>query len=162
MKILITTLNEVDIPALWVIENAAMTLKEAPFLIKDVGYDSYKAGLLAKDVLVARDDNDEILGSLVFSPAGRLSVQKHHWQFGMSVAPKAQGKGVGRLLIEALLRQGKPAGIKKISMRVMGTNPNAIAFYKHLGFTEEAHYRLEFWIDGEWVDDYQFAYYYDV
>lgn len=161
MEIFITSLNEADIPAIWKIENAVMTLKEAPFLVKDVGYEAFKEGLLAKKVLVARNNKDEVLGSLVYSPAGRWSVQKHHWQFGMSVAAQAQGKGIGRMLIEALLQSGSSAGIKKISLRVMGTNPNAIAFYKHLGFTEEAHYQCEFWIDEEWVDDYRLAYYYD-
>jgi ribosomal protein S18 acetylase RimI-like enzyme len=34
--------------------------------------------------------------------------------------------------------------IVKISLRVLGTNPNAIGFYEHFGFQQEGHYKKEF------------------
>lgn len=63
-------------------------------------------------------------------------------------------------LLQHLLVNAQAEKIVKISLRVLGTNPNAIGFYEHFGFQQEGRYKKEFFLNGRWVDDYQYALYY--
>lgn len=59
------------------------------------------------------------------------------WVYYLAVAPALRGRGFGRALmqhVEALLvRRGCP----KLSLLVRTSNPEAIAFYRHLGYTQD-------------------------
>ena len=41
----------------------------------------------------------------------------------------------------------------------MATNQEAIRFYEKHGFVQEAHFKEEFYINGHYCDDYQYAYF---
>ncbi|MFI5399078.1 MAG: GNAT family N-acetyltransferase [Candidatus Binatia bacterium] len=56
----------------------------------------------------------------------------------LGVAPAVRGRGVGRVLIEQLLAQGKAGGFHKAVLDVSVLNPRAQALYERLGFTVEA------------------------
>lgn len=47
---------------------------------------------------------------------------------------RAQGRGIGRQLMNVLFDQLKSQGSRGVHLGVGSDNPNAIAFYKHLGF----------------------------
>ncbi|MBC1935927.1 GNAT family N-acetyltransferase [Listeria grandensis] len=161
MAIRITSQEEADIPALWEIEKSVMIKGTTPHIVKENEYEQFKQDIMAQQMLVAKDEDGVVLGSLIYHYPGSSVTRKRQWLFGISVSKAAQGKGVGKKLISSLFELGKENGIGKIAMRVMATNTSAIAFYKHLGFEQEAYFKREFWIDGEWVDDCQFAYYLD-
>jgi ribosomal protein S18 acetylase RimI-like enzyme len=52
--------------------------------------------------------------------------------FGMWVAPEARGKGVGELLVDALIER---AGDRQITLCVAETAPAARRLYERMGFT---------------------------
>lgn len=161
MLIFITPQIESDIPELWEIEKSVMLKGTTPHVVQENEYEQFKKTTMTQHMLVAKGEDGTVLGSLIYHYPGSAPSRQKQWLFGISVSQKAQGQGVGRELIESLFELGRQNNIGKIAMRVMGANTNAIQFYKHLGFEQEAHFKREFWIDGEWMDDYQFAYYLD-
>ncbi len=54
----------------------------------------------------------------------------------MGVSPKAQGKGIGKLLAQHIIDQAKQLGAKKIFLESNRKLSPAISLYKKLGFKE--------------------------
>ncbi len=54
----------------------------------------------------------------------------------IDLVPRAQGLGFGRALIERLLEQLRARGSAGVHLDVSADNPNAIGFYRYLGFEE--------------------------
>lgn len=158
MTIVISDMQPTDIFGLWELEQEIWNKTNTPHVPENYSFEEFEQNIVKQRVLVAREA-DKVVGSLTYHVPGTSEVRNKQWFLGIGVTAAARGKGVGRSLIEALFEKGRAAGIGKISLRVMGTNPEALAFYKHLGFIEEAHFQREFWIDEHWVDDYQLAYY---
>jgi ribosomal protein S18 acetylase RimI-like enzyme len=52
----------------------------------------------------------------------------------IDLLPRTQGHGYGRTLIEWLCAELAARGIRGVHLGVGSDNPNAIAFYEHLGF----------------------------
>lgn len=84
--------------------------------------------------LVQARDADGVLGS-----AGLGS----HWEperattatlFGMYVAPRARGRGVGEALVRAVLDEARRLGKSEVVLEVTSTNAAAEALYARCGF----------------------------
>ncbi len=84
--------------------------------------------------LVQARDASGVLGS-----AGLGS----HWEperatvatlFGMYVAPRARGRGVGEALVHAVLDEGRQRGKSEVVLEVTSNNPAAQALYERCGF----------------------------
>lgn len=84
--------------------------------------------------LVQARDASGVLGS-----AGLGS----HWEperatvatlFGMYVAPRARGRGVGEALVRAVLDEGRRRGKSEVVLEVTSNNPAARALYERCGF----------------------------
>lgn len=65
-------------------------------------------------------------------------VAGHPSHLHIDLLPKWQGAGWGRRLIEALLERLAGAGSPGVHLGVSRRNPRAMAFYRHLGFTDLA------------------------
>jgi ribosomal protein S18 acetylase RimI-like enzyme len=52
---------------------------------------------------------------------------------------RARGQGLGRLLMERLLADLRARGVVGVHLGVDEDNPDAIAFYRHLGFQDVGH-----------------------
>lgn len=78
---------------------------------------------------------------------------------GLAVAPEAQGRGVGRALVEAVLAAAKQRGLVKVTLRVLGHNTGARRLYERCGFVTEGVLKGEFVLDGQPIDDVLMAYY---
>lgn len=50
--------------------------------------------------------------------------------------PRARGRGLGRLLVAALIEDASAAGVELLTLGVRGNNHGAIALYERLGFRE--------------------------
>jgi ribosomal protein S18 acetylase RimI-like enzyme len=57
-----------------------------------------------------------------------------HYLAHLGVAPALRGQGIGRALIEALIRRGVQAGRRRMVLDVATSNPRAQALYARLGF----------------------------
>ncbi len=78
---------------------------------------------------------------------------------GLAVSPAAQGRGVGRHLVEAAVAEAARRGATKVTLRVLGPNTGARRLYERCGFVVEGVLRGEFVLDGELVDDVLMARY---
>jgi RimJ/RimL family protein N-acetyltransferase len=107
-------------------------------------------------LLLAAQINNQIIGLLFFIPNAKKK-NSHAGEFGVSVHPNFQGVGIGRLLIETLLKWATQNGqIEKVFLNVFDTNKNAIKLYKELGFAEEGrHVKAIKQLTGEYVDTIQ-------
>jgi RimJ/RimL family protein N-acetyltransferase len=79
-------------------------------------------------------------------------------EFGITVAPSLQGRGVAREAAQALL--GELFGrldVHRVHASVDPRNLASMALMRCLGMRQEAHFRESFRHRGEWVDDVVFA-----
>lgn len=107
-------------------------------------------------LLLCAQIHDQITGLLFFIPNSKKK-NSHTGEFGVSVHPNFQGVGIGRLLIETLLKWARQNGqIEKVFLNVFDTNKNAIKLYKELGFAEEGrHVKAIKQLKGGYVDTIQ-------
>ena len=74
------------------------------------------------------------------------------------VAPEQQGNGYAteatRLVLDYAFRE---RGLHKVSAFVLVTNDASAAVLEKLGFVHEGTHRSESFVDGEWVDEYNYG-----
>ncbi|MGX7150312.1 GNAT family N-acetyltransferase [Enterococcus ureasiticus] len=159
-NIMVRPIKESDFPALLEIENTIWSNENSPVLHYYESVDEYKEKTDGRIIFVAAD-GDNVHGFVdVHHPTPLLSHKKQ-WMFGIGVHPDSQSLGIGRQLLDYLKDAAAKEGIHKISLRVMGPNTKAIQFYRKNGFIQEALFKDEFFINGTFCDDYQFAYFVD-
>lgn len=84
--------------------------------------------------LVAVDPADGVLcGSVMAGYDGHRG-----WFNYMAVSPAKQGAGVGRLLVEEAKRRLLAMGCCKINLQIRTDNQQAQAFYRSVGFSDDA------------------------
>jgi RimJ/RimL family protein N-acetyltransferase len=87
-------------------------------------------------ILIAELDG-ETIGLLTFTAHPKKKMA-HTGEFGISVHPHHQGKGIGKKMIEHLLLWAKDhPQIEKVNLGVFASNQAAIDLYKKCGFKEE-------------------------
>jgi ribosomal-protein-alanine N-acetyltransferase len=92
--------------------------------------DSIAAGHLAR-VLEGGDAAGE--GELVGYLVAMAGFEEMHL-LNVSVAPSAQGRGLGRLMLDQLIAHCSATGAHRLWLEVRPSNVGARAVYEHLGF----------------------------
>ncbi|MBU5425583.1 GNAT family N-acetyltransferase [Tissierella pigra] len=106
-------------------------------------------GVENKIYLIAEIEN-EIAGSLNYSGRARQRT-KHTGEFGISVAKRYWGLGIGKELIKYMIDWAEKGNVvRKINLRVREDNETAINLYTKLGFKKEGIISREFYIDGKY------------
>lgn len=102
-------------------------------------------------MLVARKEG-KIVGTASFNGFGRERM-KHRGEIAISVLKSEWGNGIGKMLMEAVLKFAKEsAKAEIISLEVRSDNERAIHLYKKFGFEKIGEYKGFFKINGEYVD----------
>lgn len=86
-----------------------------------------------------RDDwsaGDRRLVRLGLEPEQQIAPwrEEHPAEFHIDMLPAAQGKGLGRKLIDVFLAELHRRGVASVGIGVGARNENAVGFYKRLGF----------------------------
>jgi len=93
--------------------------------------------------VVAQDELGRVVGYAgLFLLAPQADVQT------IGVAPQMQGRGVGRLLLQALVGHSRQAGCRRLLLEVRAGNTAAITVYRAAGFTQLSR-RSRYYPDGE-------------
>lgn len=80
---------------------------------------------------------DQLIGCLLAGTDGRRGYLQH-----LVVRESHRGRGVGRALLQAATQALQAIGIDKTHLLVLADNEPALAFYRHLGWTERSDVRL--------------------
>jgi RimJ/RimL family protein N-acetyltransferase len=103
-------------------------------------------------LLIVAEVNKKVVGCLNFSGGSRLRTA-HIGEFGVTVLKEYWGIGIGKELIQYLIRWSKNTGmIRKINLEVRTDNTRGIHLYKEIGFCEEGVIKRAFLINGEFFD----------
>ncbi len=103
--------------------------------------------------LVAEVD-DRVVGYVAVHQAMVEPAHEHVLTIdGFGVRSQAQGRGVGRALVEAAVAVARERGGRRLTLRVLGPNVAARRVYERCGFEVEGVQVEEFLLDGRFVDD---------
>lgn len=89
----------------------------------------------------------------------QASLRRAHVRLlGIALASEAQGRGLGRQMMERLLDWADNwAGVLRIELQVHEDNEHAIALYRSLGFVEEGRHRGYALKAGKYIDSLSMA-----
>ena len=99
------------------------------------------------------DGDDALIGDF-----GVCLSDDRQAEFGITIAPAQQGKGLAREVLQTLLHAlfGR-LDVHRVHASVDPRNVPSMALLRATGFRQEAHFRESLWFRGEWVDDVIFA-----
>ncbi|NES27003.1 GNAT family N-acetyltransferase [Micromonospora terminaliae] len=95
---------------------------------------AFDSGKLPDHRLVAVDADDTVLGWVAVSPTSTRAVYAGVVEHSVYVDPAAQGRGVARLLLDALIASTEAAGIWTIQSGVFPENVASLALHQRAGF----------------------------
>ena len=100
----------------------------------------------------------QVVASAGLHPVGPAIRRRHVMTLGISVAPEAQGQGVGHALMAALCDWADRWGqVLRLELTVFVDNPRAIALYQRHGFVQEGRHVGYALRDGAFVDVFSMA-----
>jgi L-phenylalanine/L-methionine N-acetyltransferase len=105
------------------------------------------------DLPLAAELDGQVVGTAGLHPVGVALRRRHVVTLGISVAPEAQGRGVGSALMAALCDYAdRWLGSLRIELTVYTDNEPAIGLYRKFGFVVEGTLRGYALRDGHYVD----------
>lgn len=123
------------------------TLQSTPRSVADVEAWFDEAGPL----LVAESD-EVVIGWARVSAYADSCVYGGVGEYTIYLDPAAQGRGVGRRLLDALAGEAERRGLYKLVGKLFTTNEPSIALAERCGFREVGVHRRHGRLDGEWKD----------
>ncbi len=102
--------------------------------------------------LMARDADGQILGYAYASQFRPRAAYAWACEDSIYVAPAAQGRGVGRALLDALLTAAEDSGFRTIIAVIGGGEPASIALHAACGFVHAGRLAGMGWKHGRWLD----------
>lgn len=103
-------------------------------------------------VLAAMDDADALVGYATVGPFRPSPAYLHSVEDSVYVHPDHRGRGIGSLLIPALLDAIRPLGVHAVIAGIDSSNDVSIRLHARFGFVEvarlrEVGYKFERWLD---------------
>ncbi len=145
-----------DAPAIMAIYNPVVETSTATFdlvprtLDEQVAWLSDRSG--ARVVLVATDPDSTIAGYAAISPYRDRAAYSTTVEDSVYVHPDHQGRGTGRLLLDALVDTARAHGFHAMMARVVADHEASIALHMACGFEIVGHEREVGRKFGRWLD----------
>jgi ribosomal-protein-alanine N-acetyltransferase len=132
--------TEADLPGLLRVEKAAFPEDPYPHFVMRQLFDIHR------DHILVLDDGESLHGYALFVtvPDGRVS-----WVMSLAVTPDHRTRGLGRRLMDEVLRRVRTEGVHEVCLTVDPANTPAVALYRSLGFCAEAEVRRDYFGAGE-------------
>jgi L-amino acid N-acyltransferase YncA len=122
-----------DADAVLAIYQAGLDGGNASFETTAPAWDVFDRGKLPGHRLVATD-GDTVLGWVAVSPTSTRLVYAGVVEHSVYVDPAAQGRGVGRALLDGLIASTERAGIWTIQSAIFPENQASAALHRSAGF----------------------------
>ena len=106
----------------------------------------------ARIVLVAEDDDGTVTGFAAISPYRERAAYSTTVEDSVYVHPDHQGRGVGRLLLDALVDTARAHGFHAVMARIVADHEASIALHAVCGFEIVGHEREVGRKFGRWLD----------
>jgi L-amino acid N-acyltransferase YncA len=103
-------------------------------------------------VMVAVDDDGEVLAWAALNPFNARAAYDHVVEFSIYVAREARGRGVGNALLAELIERARNIGFHKIVLAGFPFNERGLKLYERHGFRTVGTYHEQGMLDGKWVD----------
>lgn len=133
--VLVRPVTAADWPAVEAIYRDGITTGNATFEAEPPAWEAFDAGKLPEHRFVAAD-GDEVLGWVAVSPTSTRPVYRGVVEHSVYVAAAARGRGVGHLLLAALIASTEAAGIWTIQSGIFPENTASRALHTRHGFRE--------------------------
>lgn len=117
--------DEPAVIALW--QRAALTRSW-----NDPAKDVARKRRVQRELFLVAVDDEVIVGAVMAGYDGHRA-----WANYLAVDPSRRRQGIGRGLMEAAEAGVRALGCPKLAIQVRTDNPEALRFYKHLGFTRD-------------------------
>ncbi len=96
-------------------------------------------------------DGSKIVGWADIFP-DKSAAMTHSGSLGIGVVSEYRGRGIGKLLLVACIKQAQDNGISRIVLHVRADNEKAIGLYTSVGFQTEGVMKNYMLIDGTFYD----------
>ncbi len=135
-EVAVTPLTRTHWPEVREIYARGIATGNATFDDQPPTWEQFQAGKLAEHRLVAVAGNGRTLGWVAASRVSGRCVYSGVVEHSVYVHPAAGGRGVGRLLLEALVASTETAGIWTIECGVFPENTASLVLHHRAGFRE--------------------------
>ena len=140
-----------DWPAVEAIYADGIATRQATFETTTPTWAEFDAGRLHAHRFVAVD-GERVVGWVAISPASSRECYSGVVEHSVYVADEFRGRGVGRALIDALLRSADEGEIWTIQTSIFPENGASIALHERLGFRVVGRRERIAELDGVWRD----------
>jgi len=130
----VASMTEVDWPAVAEVYAAGIATGHSPFETATPDWDTFARGKHRHLCLVARDDGGRVLGCAWAAPISRRTAYAGAAEEAVYVPPSAARQGVGRALLEELVRRAEEAGIWTLQAGIFPENEASLRLHDALGF----------------------------
>lgn len=103
-------------------------------------------------VIGAVDDAGTLLGFTTYGPFRNWPAYKYSVEHSIYVEKSQRGKGIGRLLLGAIIEAAKEQQYHVMIGGIDGSNAGSIALHEKFGFTKCAEVREAGYKFGRWLD----------
>ncbi|WP_182046690.1 GNAT family N-acetyltransferase [Curtobacterium sp. ME26] len=133
--VLVRPMAAADWPDVEAIYREGIATGNATFEAAPPTWEAFDAGKLPEHRFVAAD-GDAVLGWVAVSPISARPVYRGVVEHSVYVAAAARGRGVGHLLLDALIASTEAAGIWTIQSGIFPENATSRALHARHGFRE--------------------------
>jgi L-amino acid N-acyltransferase YncA len=133
MDPIIETMSAGDWPAVQTIYEEGIATGEATFETNVPGWEEWDQNHLPDCRLVARRQG-RVVGWAALTPVSRRRVYAGVAEVSLYVAASARGQGVGKALLEALVRASEEAGVWTLQAGIFPENTASIGLHSACGF----------------------------
>jgi phosphinothricin acetyltransferase len=140
-----------DWPAVEAIYAEGIATGHATFETTTPSWEEFDRGRHRDHRFVAVEDGD-ILGWAALSPASSRACYAGVAEHSVYVASAARGRGVGRVLMQALLDSADAGGIWTVQTSIFPENEASLALHERVGFRVVGRRERIAQLDGAWRD----------
>jgi phosphinothricin acetyltransferase len=140
-----------DWPEVAAIYAAGIAGRNSTFETEVPTWEDWDAGHLHDARLVALEDG-RVVGWAALSPVSDRCCYRGVAENSIYVAPDAQGRGIGRALLERLIGEAEAAGIWTIQTGIFPENVASLELHTRCGFRVVGVRERLGVLDGEWRD----------